>query len=108
MSWHLICPHCHQHVRGGVHASRECQAEIGYGTPPSQILPVLVPAMFAGIEVTGLTAVLWPGFPAAALIVAGLCVWFARLFRNRVVFNRVYRCLGNAAGGEHVAAPRIA
>ncbi|WP_118184222.1 hypothetical protein [Paraburkholderia phosphatilytica] len=93
MSHHLICPHCHHHVPRGVHICRECHAEIEYGTPPTLILLVLMAATFVGIEVSALTALPWLGIVAAAGVIGGLCAWFARLFRNRVVFNRIYRML---------------
>jgi hypothetical protein len=93
MPHHLTCPHCHHHVPRGVHLCRECHAEIEYGTPPMLILLVLIAATFVGIEVTALTALPWLGVLAAAVLVAGLCAWFAWLFRDRVVFNRVYRLL---------------
>lgn len=89
----LLCPHCRNNVPRGATVCSGCQAEIEYGAPPIVFLISLVVSFAMGMETSrivpeSLSFLSW--VVGVGIFVAGL-VGAARIFRNRVIFKRIYR-----------------
>lgn len=86
----LKCPHCYRATPYGAKVCTGCAAEVEYGMPRAMLwlsILVAVPlASWAGSHTH--VAVGWTVF--VGVVVGGLLL-VQPLFRNRVVFKRLYR-----------------
>ncbi len=86
----IICPHCHTGSNHGVTVCVGCQAEVHYGASREAVMFVFVAAIVCGTLVGSQLQATAGWLTGAAVLVAGMWA-ISRLFRDRVVFKRVYR-----------------
>ncbi len=83
------CPHCHTTSNHGVHVCIGCQAEVHYGPPKGAGIAVVIAAIVCGVFAgTYLQAA---GWIVGVVVFAGGIWSLPRVFRDRVVFKRIYR-----------------
>ncbi|HFL1972378.1 TPA: hypothetical protein ACG3C3_001731 [Stenotrophomonas maltophilia] len=86
----IICPHCHTASNHGVSVCVGCQAEVHYGASREAYAVVFVAALVCGAFVGSHLQATAGWISGGVVLVAGMWA-MAQLFRDRVVFKRVYR-----------------
>jgi len=89
----LTCPHCHNSVPMGASVCRGCHAELKYGPSRTIVSGLIVLAIVVG---TIVSSILPHSMSIAGWIVGIGTLGFLytrvnRIYRDRVVFKRVYR-----------------
>ncbi|WP_286071450.1 hypothetical protein [Stenotrophomonas sp. 57] len=85
----IICPHCHTGSNDGVRVCVGCQAEVHYGASKEAVMFVFVAAIICGALVGSRLQATAGWLTCGAVLVAGMWA-ISLLFRDRVVFKRVY------------------
>ena len=86
----IICPHCHTTSNHGVSVCVGCQAEVHYGASKEACVLVFVAALVCGAFVGSHLQATAGWISGGVVLVAGMWA-ISQLFRDRVVFKRVYR-----------------